>query len=137
MTLPQGTGAVWADAEFYFYGKVTNAGGKEKANIHISTEDLGTIRIQTPISFLENYDDNLLYKSFGVRATGKQHSETGEIDTSSLKFVEMVDYHPKYDELYLNNLIDKASNNWAQVTNKDSWLREIRGSYEDQRKCFL
>ena len=125
------TEAVWADAEFYFYGKVTNAGGKEKANIHISTEDLGTIRIQTPISFLENYDDNLLYKSFGVRATGKQHSETGEIDTSSLKFVEMVDYHPKYDEQYLNNLIDKASNNWAQVTDKDSWLREIRGSYED------
>lgn len=125
------TEAVWADAEFYFYGKVTNAGGKEKANIHVSTEDLGTIRIQTPISFLENYDDNLLYKSFGVRATGKQHSETGEIDTSSLKFVEMVDYHPKYDEQYLNNLIDKASGNWAQVSDKDSWLREIRGSYED------
>lgn len=120
-----------ADAEFYFYGKVTNAGGKEKANIHVSTEDLGTIRIQTPISFLENYDDNLLYKSFGVRATGKQHSETGEIDTSSLEFVEMVGYHPKYDEQYLNNLIDKASNNWARVTDKDSWLREIRGNYED------
>lgn len=124
------TEAIWADAEFYFYGKVTNAGGKDKANIHVLTEDLGSIRIQTPISFLEHYNDNLLYKTFGIRATGKQHSETGEIDTSSLKFVEMVDYHPKYDEQYLNNLIDKASNNWAQITDKDSWLREIRGSYE-------
>ncbi len=124
------TEAIWADAEFYFYGKVTNAGGKDKANIHVLTEDLGSIRIQTPISFLEHYNDNLLYKTFGIRATGKQHSETGEIDTSSLKFVEIVDYHPKYDEQYLNNLIDKASNNWAQITDKDSWLREIRGSYE-------
>jgi hypothetical protein len=124
------TETIWADAEFYFYGKVTNAGGKDKANIHVLTEDLGTIRIQTPISFLEHYNDNLLYKTFGVRATGKQHSETGEIDTSNLKFVEMVDYQPKYDEHYLNKLIDKASGNWAQITDKDSWLREIRGSYE-------
>ncbi len=34
------TEVIWADAEFYFYGKVTNAGGKDKANIHIFTEDL-------------------------------------------------------------------------------------------------
>ena len=33
------TESIWAEAEFYFYGKVTNAGGKDKANIHISTED--------------------------------------------------------------------------------------------------
>ncbi|MCX6273290.1 MAG: hypothetical protein NTU44_19135 [Bacteroidetes bacterium] len=45
------TEAIWADAEFYFYGKITNAGGKDKANIHIYTEELGTIRIQTPCTF--------------------------------------------------------------------------------------
>jgi hypothetical protein len=54
------TEAIWADAEFYFYGKVTNAGGKDKANIHIFTEETGTVRIQTPISFLEQYNENLL-----------------------------------------------------------------------------
>jgi hypothetical protein len=121
---------VWADAEFYFYGKVTNAGGKDKANLHLSTEEMGTVRIQTTIDFLKEYDDNLLYKNFGVRATGKQHSETGEIDTSSLKFVELVDYQPKYDESYLNQLISKASSTWSNVKDKDQWLREIRGSYD-------
>jgi hypothetical protein len=121
---------VWVDAEFYFYGKVTNAGGKDKANLHLSTEEMGTIRIQTPIEFLKEYEDNLLYKSFGVRASGKQHSETGEIDTSSLKFVDLVDYQPKYDESYLNNLISKASASWSNVGDKDKWLREIRGSYD-------
>jgi len=121
---------VWADAEFYFYGKVTNAGGKDKANLHLSTEEMGTVRIQTTIDFLKEYDDNLLYKNFGVRATGKQHSETGEIDTSSLKFVELVDYQPKYDESYLNQLISKASSTWSTVKDKDQWLREIRGSYD-------
>lgn len=124
------TETIWADAEFYFYGKLTNAGGKDKANIHILTEDIGTVRIQTPISFLEHYNENLLYKTFGIRATGKQHSETGEIDTSTLKFIELVDYQPKYDEGYLKKLRDKAKKSWLKNINTDDWLKEIRGGYD-------
>lgn len=122
--------AIWADAEFYFYGKVTNAGGKDKANIHVFTEDLGTLRVQTPISFLEQYDENLLYKNFGIRVTGKQHSETGEIDTSTLKFIELVDYHPKYDEQYIKALRDKAKKSWLGSIDPNNWLKEIRGGYD-------
>lgn len=124
------TEAIWADAEFYFYGKVTNAGGKDKANIHISTDELGVITIETPKAFLETYEQNLLYKTFGIRATGKQHSETGEIDKSTLKFVELVDYQPKYDEQYLKSLRDKAKKNWLESIDADNWLSEIRGDYD-------
>lgn len=124
------TEAIWADAEFYFYGRVTNAGGKDKANIHIFTDDVGTVRVQTPISFLEKYEDNLLYKTLGIRATGKQHSETGEIDTSSLKFIELVDYFPKYDEAYLKGLRHKAKKNWPDDFDADLWLRNMRGGYD-------
>ncbi|RQP16388.1 MAG: hypothetical protein EAS52_11980 [Parapedobacter sp.] len=122
--------AIWAEAEFYFYGKVTNAGGKDKANIHMFTDEHGTLRIHTPIRFLESYENNMLYKHLGVRAKGKQHSDTGEIDTSSLTFLELVEYHPKYDEDYLNNLIEKASDEWRGIADKDAWLREIRGGYD-------
>lgn len=125
------TEALWVDAEFYFYGKVTNAGGKDKANIHVVTEELGVVRIQTPISFLEKYEDNLLYKNFGVRAVGKQHSETGEVDTSNLKFVELLDYLPKYDEHYLTSLREKAKNSWLRGIDPDTWLREVRGGYDE------
>lgn len=124
------TEAIWADAEFYFYGKLTNAGGKDKANIHVFTEEYGTLRIHTPISFLEKYDENLLYKTYGIRATGKQHSETGEIDTSTLQFIELVDYQPKYDEQYLKALRDKAKKSWLGSINPDNWLKEIRGGYD-------
>lgn len=124
------TEAIWADAEFYFYGKVTNAGGKDKANIHLLTEELGTLRIQTPIRFLEEYDENLLYKTFGIRATGKQHSETGEIDISTLRFIELVDYQPKYDETYLKALRDKAKKSWLGNIDPDRWLKEIRSGYD-------
>ncbi|MEX0965954.1 MAG: hypothetical protein WD077_01855 [Bacteroidia bacterium] len=124
------TEAIWANAEFYFYGKLTNAGGKDRANIHIYTEEFGTVRIQTPISFLEQYNENLLYKTFGIRAAGKQHSETGEIDTSTLKFIELVDYQPKYDEQYLKSLRDRAKKSWLGGINPDTWLKEIRGGYD-------
>jgi len=121
---------VWAEAEFYFYGKVTNAGGKDKANIHVLTEDYGSIRIETPISFLEDYDENMLYKTLGVRAIGKQQSETGELDKSSLKFVELIEYNPKYDEAYLSELRNKAKKSWLNKINPDQWLKDIRGGYD-------
>ncbi len=124
------TEPIWADAEFYLYGKVTNAGGKDKANIHLLTDELGIVTIETPKAFLEEYEENLLYKVFGIRVIGKQHSETGEIDKSTLKFVELVDYQPKYDEQYLKGLREKAKKNWLETIDPDSWLREIRENYE-------
>jgi hypothetical protein len=123
--------SVWADAEFYFYGKIVNAGGKDKANIHVATDDFGTIHIETPIEFLEKQEANILYKTCGVRAIGKQHSETGEIDRTSLKFVEMVDYQTNFDEIYLTNLIGKASKKWGNIEDPDAWLRELRGGDYD------
>ena len=117
--------AVRVDAEFYFYGKVTNAGGKDKANIHIVTEEFGTIRIDTPIPFLKRDEENLLYKPFGIRASGRQHSQTGEIDTATIKFIELIDYEPKYDAVYLKTLRDKARKTWSGI-DADQWLRDLR-----------
>lgn len=125
------TEAVWADAEFYFYGKVTNAGGKDKASIHLFTEEFGTLRIQTPITFLEQYEENLLYKTFGIRAAGKQHSETGEIDNTTLKFIELIDYQPIYDEQYLKQLRERAKKSWLGDISADDWLRELRDGYDE------
>ena len=123
--------SIWVDAEFYFYGKIINAGGKGKQNIHIQTDDMGTVIVQTPVSFFENLEENIIHKKiYGVRAIGKQHSETGEIDTTGLKFVELVDFEPKYDEQYLKKLRDKAKKSWLGNIDANNWLKEIRGSYD-------
>lgn len=116
----------WSEAEFYFYGKITNAGGKDKANIHLVVEELGTVIIQTPQQFLAEREENFLYKTFGIRTKGKQNTETGEIDKSSLTFLELIDYNKKYDEIYLQNLRNKAKG-WLVNINPDEWLKEIRG----------
>ncbi len=124
------TEAVWAEAEFYLYGRVTNAGGKDRANIHIQTDDYGLVIIKTPIAVLEKLEGNILYRTFGVRALGKQHTETGELDRSDLRFVELIDYQPNYDEDYLQSLRSKAKKNWLSAVEPDAWLRELRGSYD-------
>jgi hypothetical protein len=121
--------ALWVDAEFYFYGKITNMGGVNKSNIHISTEEYGNLTIQTNKDFLENYEKNPLYKRFGIISIGKQNIETGEIDKNSLVFKDIVEYSPKFDEDYLNGLIKKATKTWNGITNADSWLRDLRGGY--------
>ena len=65
----------------------------------------------------------------GVRASGKQNVESGEIDTRSLRLIELVDYDPKFDSDYLNDLISKAKKSWKGV-NPDEWLMNLRGGYE-------
>lgn len=124
------TEAVWAEAEFYLYGRVTNAGGKDRANIHLQTDEYGVVIVKTPITILEKIEGNILYKTFGVRVTGRQHTETGELDRSDLRFVELIDYHPDYDEAYLKSLRSKAKKNWLGTIEPNHWLRELRGSYD-------
>lgn len=119
----------WADAEFYFYGIIKDAGGKSKANIHIDTHDYGYLSIETGEEFLKEREENLLYKKFGVRAVGKQNMETGEIDTKSLTLMELIDYQPKFDNDYLNSLIKKAKKSWGRI-DPDEWLFNLRGEYE-------
>lgn len=120
---------LWVDAEFYFYGILKDAGGKSKANIHIDTDDYGYIAIETGQVFLQEREENLLYKKFGVRASGKQNIETGEIDTKTLRLIELIDYNPKFDSEYLNKKIINAKGKWKGI-DADKWLNELRGGYE-------
>lgn len=120
---------IWVDAELYFYGTLTNAGGKSKANIHLDTDEFGSLTIDTEKDFLKDQEQNLLYKKYGIRAIGKQNVETGEVDKSTLTLVELIDFTPKYDDIYLNSLIKKAKGKWTGV-NPDNWLNELRGDYD-------
>jgi len=119
---------IWVDAELYFYGTLTNAGGKNKANIHLDTEEFGSLTITTEKDYLREQEENLLYKKFGIRTVGKQNIETGEIDTRTLKLIQLIDFKPKYDNEYLNSLIQKAKGNWKGVS-PDEWINNLRGGY--------
>lgn len=118
---------LWVDAEFYLYGELTNAGGKSSPNVHLDTEEFGTLRIATEKDYLRKIDQNLLYRNFGVRATGKQNLLTFEMDRNSLKFVELFDHDMEYSDAYLDGLILKAAPAWEGAPSVNEWLDQIRG----------
>lgn len=122
----QRSSEIWVDAEVYLYGTLTDAGGKDRSNIHLDTKEYGQVTIDSDKVYLKNIQENLLYKEFGVRAKGKQSLATGEIDMSSLRLISLRGYRPVYDENYLNGLIAKASKSWAGV-DVDSFMSDLRG----------
>ncbi len=117
---------IWVDAEFYFYGIVTDFGGKEKANIHLDTKEYGILKVNSDKKMLGDYESNPLYKPYGIRTMGKQNVHTGELDKSSLKLLEIVDYDRNYKDDYISELISKASISWAGIGDADEWLSEMR-----------
>lgn len=118
---------IWANAEFYFYGIIIDAGGKSKVNIHLDTKEYGLLKIDASKQILAEYESNPLYKSFGVRALGKQNIKTGEIDKSELRLVDIIDYNPLYKEDYIKSLIKKAKRSWGNIKDADDWLNNLRG----------
>lgn len=116
----------WVDAEFYLFGKITSAGGKEKSSIHLHTQEYGVVVIQTPQEVLEKKKENILYKEFIIRASGKQNSLSGELDKQSLKFIDMIDYQKKYDTKYIEKLRQKAMK-WLREIKADDYMKDIRG----------
>lgn len=117
---------VWVDAEFYFYGTVQDAGGKSEANIHLDTREYGLLKITTNKKLLGEYEANPLYKPYGIRAIGKQNSQTGEFDKTTLKLLEIIDYDRRYNKDYIAGLIEKATPSWEGITSADEWLAELR-----------
>ena len=121
------TANTMVEAEFYFYGELTNAGGKDKVNVHLDTKEFGSLRLETSKDLLAEGSENILYRHYGIRAKGLQNIETGEFDKNSLKFVDFVNYSPRYDAEYLDGLIAKAEKNWAGI-DAEAWLADLRGS---------
>jgi hypothetical protein len=118
---------VWVDAELYFYGEIVDAGGKNKANVHLDTKEHGFLKIDASKEALASHESNLLYRKYGVRAMGKQNVKTGEIDKSTLRLIDIIGYNPSYKEDYIKSLITKAKKSWSDVKDADEWLGNVRG----------
>lgn len=114
------------DAEFFLYGEVSTVGGKKHPSVQIDTADYGILHLRTTRETIKSMD-NVVYSIIGVHARGKQSVRDFEIDTKSLELVNFLEYAPKKDRAYLNTLIERASKAWSDVTDPDSWLKDLRG----------
>lgn len=122
------TEATSVETEVYLYGRVVDAGGKDKPNIHLQVSGQGTYLVYATEAQLTGRTDNYLYKTMGVRAIGRQDLQTGEIEKGSLKLIELIDYDEQYEEAYLKRLQTKAYQ-WLKDIDPDQYLNDVRGDY--------
>lgn len=122
------TEATAVETEVYLYGRVVDAGGKEKPNIHLQVSGQGTYLVSATEEQLTGREDNFLYKTMGVRAFGRQDLQTGEIEKGSLKLIELIDYDEQYEDAYLYRLQGKAYK-WLKDIDPDQYLNDVRGEY--------
>lgn len=120
---------VWVDVEMYFYGQITDLGGKNSSNIHLDTSEYGTVVIDTPKSELESFKENILYKTVGIRAIVKQNLINFEINRSKIKFCSIEPYNSEYSNTYIENLLSVKSG-WSEIENPNDWLRNYRDGNE-------
>ncbi len=116
----------WTDTEFFFYGEIVDAGGKNSPNIHLDVPEKGVLTISTSKQVLSEQQENLLYKTVGVHARGKRNIISGDIEVGSLSLIKLIDYAPAWDENYINGLVAKGSKTWREI-DPDIWLNEVRG----------
>ncbi len=126
-TLFKRTDDVWVEVELYLYGEVIDAGGKEKANIHVSVPGKGVFIVQTPKQTIADLKESIIYKPYGLRVLGKQNMSTGEVDRNAVRFIELIDHQARFDKAYFDQLRKKASP-WLKGIDPDAWLDDIRGA---------
>lgn len=118
----------WVNTNLYLYGKIFEEGGLNKVNLHILTDRYGKLVVNATEEQLTS-GSNKLFQVYGLWVKGKQNLQSGFL--KDLVLIDFLTYQPEYDELALNKLIDKASENWKKIKNKDSWLEDIRGGLNE------
>jgi hypothetical protein len=112
----------YINTEMVLYGKINNEGGNNP-NFHILTKEHGSLVVSaTQEQLLEG--EKRLYKTYGIRVTGKQNLNDGK--PFDLKLLEYIDYNPTFDSSELQLLIDRASDDWNSVDDVDAWLTNLR-----------
>lgn len=114
----------WINTTLYLYGEIFEEGGLSASNLHILTERYGRLTVDAIREQLTS-GANKLYNVYGLWVKGKQNTVSDTLKDLSL--IDFLTYEPDYDEIALNNLIEKASASWGKIKDKDAWLMDVRG----------
>jgi hypothetical protein len=117
----------WVDTSLYLYGKIYEEGGLNNINLHIVSDRYGKLPVKATEEQLTS-GDNKLFKVYGLWVKGRQNIKTGEL--SELELIDFLQYQPKYDDIALQRLIEKATPNLKKIIDKDSWLNDLRGGID-------
>lgn len=118
---------IWADEELYITGEIVDIGGKKNPNVHIDTEEFGTLTVTANRVMLGEDDKNRLYKEQQLRIRIKRNLQTGAFQKGSAELIEFIDFKEESPDEYLDRLIAESKAFMDQIEDPDQWLKSIRG----------
>ncbi len=120
---------IWVEEELFVTGEIVDIGGKTSANVHLDTDEFGTITIESNRDMLGEDDKNRLYKKQQVRLLIERNINTGEFNKRSAKLLEFIDYedHNESPDEYLDRLIAESKPYMDKIEDPENWLNNVRG----------
>jgi hypothetical protein len=92
----------WIENILYFYGKITDAGGKRKINIHINDEKYGYLTIDCKKKDLQK-NNWKLYQKIGIEAKVLQNAKNPH-EIKSAELIRFLTFEKKTTDEELENL---------------------------------
>ena len=112
-------------SELYLFGRIMEWGGVSTSNIHIKTEEYGTVLVTIEPQLLAQEETNRVYHEATIRVLATQNLLTGEI--LKAEFLEFADYAPGKKPEVLAAAIKIGTLKWSDVPNAAEWVRDLRG----------
>lgn len=112
-------------SELYLFGRIMEWGGVSTSNIHIKTEEYGTVLVTIEPQLLALEETNRVYREAAIRVLATQNLLTGEI--LKAEFLEFADYAPGKNPDALVTAIKIGTPKWSDVPNAAEWVRDLRG----------
>ena len=115
---------LWVKVERYLTGEIYTQGGKNKVNIHLTTESGLDMILDTTQEYLSSKKISM-YKAVNVHIEALENVRTHELKNKRL--IEITGQGPSYDENELNDFIKKGTAAWRDVNDISKWVAEQRG----------
>lgn len=115
----------WVRTELMLLGQVLDAGGTQKANIHVRLRDQPQpviVDVQRELLKREPYPftgEKLL------RITAERNERTRVL--RKLRLIEFVPYRPQFDAAAFARMTEAGAKAWHDVPDAAAWVREQRG----------
>lgn len=120
-------GDVWVNVEKYLHGKIVDWGGITKPNVHLKLATGKTLTIESSQHLIAEEQQNLVYKSALLHVTAEESLVTG--DLRNLRLLAIESHQPVYDEIEFNQMVERGTRAWSNVTNATEWLESLRGNH--------
>ena len=123
--------ASWIRVERFVTGTVENVGGKQKANLHITVPgEKNLLVVESSKDILRGFDK--VYSEVTLKISYEYHHRT--LEKKNFHLEQIISTVPAFSReeriAKLKKVAEDGRKIWADVTDHNAWLRDLRGEDE-------